>query len=105
MPPGRANFAINLIVAGGSGWKHNTYRPTMADLGQTVRRLKEELGEIHARAVRGTKIITNRLKPRRRLCCSFTELEMSQVKELEGVRQAEASKIKTVYVPRIGETD
>jgi len=33
------------------------------------------------------------------------ELEMSQAKELEGVRQAEASKIKTVYVPRIGETD
>jgi len=33
------------------------------------------------------------------------ELEMSQGKELEGVRQAEASKIKTVYVPRIGETD
>jgi len=33
------------------------------------------------------------------------ELEMSQAKELEGVRQAEASKIKTVYVPPIGETD
>jgi hypothetical protein len=46
---------------------------SLADLGQTVRRLKEELGEIHARAVRGAKIITNRLKPRRRLCCSFTE--------------------------------
>ena len=29
---------------------------SLADLGQTVRRLKEELGEIHAHAVRGAKI-------------------------------------------------
>jgi len=77
----------------------------LADLGQAVRRLKEELGEIHARAVRGAKISRAEEALELQLYRVVRELEMSQAKELEGVRHAEASKIKPVYVPRIGETD